>query len=343
MPLSKKLKQTQDKDETNDLSPEDLKLLMQTPKTVEKHREFLEKKFGKKAIEKLLKKAEGGEKEKPLIESSSRKSQAPGSEIKKLKNYDKAKIEGPKEDTKLSAAELADLYTPRTPEDSPFGQYQDLSGIRSEGEKIPEGRRSTELYTHNEEQWLKEIHRRIINKDIDENTLVVAISGHGPTVAHAMAQHFHSDIYCRYPEETSDENMLKVKLDQMQSFAKATNEELKKSRKGSSTFIDVDIHQTKPIPQNIIDSLPSADQLIEMGITKIFIGQEKAPNKDGPTKYIKRNINTPPLTPPTPEDSIYEWLNKLIEDGRIQIIEDGIDIRHLEKMKYKQGGIDATS
>lgn len=241
------------------------------------------------------------------------------------------------EDTKLTSSELGRLMQPRDA-NSPFKGFQDLSAIAAGGDTVPIGRRAAGLYTNNEDAWLVEVDRRIRNGDIDQNTLVVGMTGHGPTIAHEMAKHFHSDIYQHYPDGASEPRFAEMKRDQFQTFAKATSDYLKQPRIGSSTFVDVDIHQEAPLTKEVVASLPDAEQLIRMGIKKVFVAEEKPPSPDGVKPYEMHNADADPGNELfyRQDKRIYDWLNALKRDGRIEIVTDGLDARDKSKMAHRQ-------
>ncbi|MBS1997046.1 MAG: hypothetical protein JSS86_12070 [Cyanobacteria bacterium SZAS LIN-2] len=244
---------------------------------------------------------------------------------------------GEGEDTRLTSRQLAQLMQPRDP-NSPFRGFEDLSAIAAGGDTVPQGRRAAGQYANNEDVWQREVDRRIQNGDIDQNTLVVAITGHGPTIGYEMAKHFHSDIYQHYPAGALEPGFAEMKRDQAQTFAKATSDLLKQPRIGSSTVLDVDIHQdAAPLSKETVDSLPTADQLMRMGIKKIFVAEEKPPNADGAKPYETQNPDDPLSELATwNHKRIYDWLNALKKDGRIEIVTDGLDARDKNRTAHQQ-------
>jgi hypothetical protein len=203
------------------------------------------------------------------------------------------------------------------------------------GDYVSPGRRSQELYDKNETAFQREIRHRILNGDIDQDTLVVAITGHGPTIGYEMVKQFGSDIFAHQPygqQQTYD--LTEIKLPQAQTFAKATHDILAlKPRVGASTLLDVDFHLFKPKSQwsqndKLIDSnlLPGPDEVLKLGIKKVLLLEEKVPQCAGKGIYNERkplgldNFRTW-LNP------VFEWLNRLKKDGRLIISEDGIDPR----------------
>lgn len=241
----------------------------------------------------------------------------------------------PAADSLLSAAELARLMEPRNLEHSPFKAYQDLSMYEKLGNYVSPGRRSQNLYENNETVFQKEVQHRILNGDIDKDTLVVAITGHGPTIGFEMAKQFGSDIFSHQSaSQQNDFDLRFIKLPQAQTFAKSTHDILaSKPREGASTLLDVDLHLYEPSFEwspndKLIDTdlLPQADELWNLGVKKILLLEEKAPNCSGKDSYVLRpdeNLDgrRPWLNP------LFEWLNRLKEDGRFVMNEDGIDAR----------------
>ena len=239
----------------------------------------------------------------------------------------------PPADTSLSAAELARLIEPRDLEHSPFKAYQDLSMYEKLGDYVAPGRRSQNLFKDNETVFQKEIQLRFLNGDIDKDTLVVAVTGHGPTIAYEMAKRFGSDIFT-HENTDNDFNLKSIKLPQLQTFANSTHDILaSKPREGASTLLDVDLHLFEPSfhwssNDKLIDTnlLPKSDDLWNLGVKKILLLEERAPECSGKEVYILRQAEEldgrhPWLNP------LFEWLNRLKKDGRFIMHEDGIDAR----------------
>jgi hypothetical protein len=113
---------------------------------------------------------------------------------------------GPTADGHFTNAELAKLAAPRDGH-SAFAGFEDLSVFTADDSRVPPGRITTGFYKNNEDVWLAEMNRRFSNGDIDQNTLVVAPTGHGPAIAYAMAQRYRSDIYFNYPSDKITEDI----------------------------------------------------------------------------------------------------------------------------------------
>jgi hypothetical protein len=188
-----------------------------------------------------------------------------------------------------------------------------------------------ERYDNNETVFQREVSHRILNGDIDKDTLVVAITGHGPTIGYEMVKPFSSDIFAHQPYgQQHDFDLTEIKLPQAQTFAKATPS---KPRVGASTLLDVDLHLLEPnfhwSPNDkLIDSdlLPGPDELLQLGIKKVLLLEEKAPQCAGKSTYELRkqqglDDRRPWLNP------VFDWLNRLKKDGRLIMNEDGIDAR----------------
>ena len=241
----------------------------------------------------------------------------------------------PPADTSLSAVELAKLIEPRDQDHSPFKAYQDVSMYEKLGDYVAPGRRSQNLYEGNENVFQKEVQLRISNGDIDKDTLVVAITGHGPTIGYEMAKRFGSDIFTHHnSEQENDFNMKSIKLPQMQTFAKSTHDVLaSKPREGASTLLDVDLHLFEPSfswssndKLTEANLLPKPDELWNLGVKKLLLLEERAPKCTGKDIYTMRQAEgldgrQPWLNP------LFEWLNSLKKDGRFVMNEDGIDAR----------------
>ena len=248
----------------------------------------------------------------------------------------------PPQDTAFSAAQLAQLMQPRNLEDSPFKDYQDLSMYEKNGQLVTPGRSAQDMYKNNEEVFQREVRHRIANGDIDKDTLVVAITGHGPTIGYEMAKQFSSDIFSRQPADKQDRfGLAHVKLPQEQTFAKATHDILSsRPRLGASTFLDVDLHLLRKKspwgPNDILigeNLLPRADELNRFGIKKVLLLEEKPPRCSGITGYQPRSELTLDdggawLNP------LFHWLNDLKRDGRLRVNEDGIDARTISDRSY---------
>jgi hypothetical protein len=73
--------------------------------------------------------------------------------------------------------------------------------------------------------------------------------------------------------------------------------------------------------EKVANSLPSAEQLKAMGITKIFFALEREPFAGGPQKFdmdtVASGTNFSPL---------YQWVGRM-RDAGITVVEDGIDQR----------------
>src|SRR5262249_18712979 len=93
-------------------------------------------------------------------------------------------------DSTYTNAELAQLLSSERIKNSRFAGFHDLSTFTSEPTKIPAGRVSTGYFLKNEDYWLDSMQQQFAKGHIDAHTLLVADTGHGPTIAYAMAKRF---------------------------------------------------------------------------------------------------------------------------------------------------------
>lgn len=216
-------------------------------------------------------------------------------------------------DSQYSNKELAEKVAPRDA-NSPFNAAQDLSALTSAGNEVPAGRRRSGFYNNNENYWESHTHSMISKGDIDENTLVVANTGHGPTIAAVMAERLGSDTFFHAPASGLDPIGLKRTRDQFQTYADRIADGQANGRKGSSTLLSFDAHQTTPHTAEMVAKLPNAEQLRSMGITKVFYANEG------------QVTGTRPFQPYPATEPVQAWLAQLQKDG-IQVVMDGFDTR----------------
>ena len=221
-------------------------------------------------------------------------------------------------DSRYANAELARLISAKPAKDSPFAGFQNLGVFAAEPMKVPTDRVTLGYFQGNEDYWLESMRSRFSAGHIDANTLLVADTGHGPTIAYAMANRFRSDIFMHLPYSPEPIGAAERTQSQAQTFFRGINEAMQAgSRHGSSTVLIRDGHVPN-LSAQVAESLPSASTLKSIGITKVLFGIECRPT--GPARWIGSQR--------TPLDS---WLTKVHSDG-MPVYFDGLDIRPRAKL-----------
>jgi len=209
--------------------------------------------------------------------------------------------------------ELAELIASKRLS-SPFKQFENLDAFTTAPEIKPEGRVTNGHFRRNEDYWLYSLNSRFREGYIDSSTLLVASTGHGPTIGYAMAKRFRSDIFMHLPQAEDAISVGRIQ-DQGQTFFKGIHDALQAGpREGSSTLLVKDAH-LPPLSVETVASLPSASQLRSLGVNKVFYGFEGRPFPSGPKPWSRAEG--------VPLDN---WLTRLHGDG-MQVVEDGLDIR----------------
>jgi hypothetical protein len=255
------------------------------------------------------------------------------------KSHGDFKILPPAADTNFTSAQLADLVTPESIQDSPFGRFHDLSLFARDPAVIPAGRREGPeyYYFHDELPWLSSLETRFNCGDIDAHTLVIANTGHGPAIALAMAQRFRSDIFMNYPSESiACPGSAGRILDQGQSFFQGIHTAIVSGqRQASSTLLTVEFHQDHPMLKELAAALPSAKGLRQLGINRIFYAVEDHRDPRGVQQFnfaaVERRQHDRKLYRSHRESAknfqpLHEWLRDVQRQG-FNVLTDGIDIR----------------
>jgi len=229
---------------------------------------------------------------------------------------------GPQSDSSFTNQELSKMVTPRNLTSSPFKAFEDLSALTEEPDKVPEGRHKSGCYVNNETYWIEAINNRIAKGDIDKDTLVISDTGHTPAIAYAMAQKFHSDIFMNLPAKQVTGITRKATEDQIQTFAQGIREGVGAGpRIGTSTLLGIDAHQDGPTAQSVLDKLPSAEKLKEMGIKKVFLCLESRDGSSSTHPYSSRGL-----------PGIDSYLAKLKASG-FNVVEGNCDMRPPEQFE----------
>jgi hypothetical protein len=198
---------------------------------------------------------------------------------------------------KMGAFKLAEKLKSFGNPDSIFATLSEFSVVESLGSQIPNTRQEEGYYDKNENYWISSTTRRILSGDIDANTLVIADTGHGLTIASVMARYFGSDIHFFMPDDCFSDVARNRIASQAQSFSRDIEfNKSSKPAKGASTLLVFDCHDSdtnRPLScrnrESVVEGFQDAKALKDMGITKIFYASEQAPLPGGP-KPIQNSI-----------------------------------------------------
>lgn len=226
---------------------------------------------------------------------------------------------------KYNSEQLAKMALGLAEPNSPFIAISDVSVLEERGDQVPKTRHETGYFKENEDYWQQSTNHAISSGYIDENTLVIALTGHGLTIASEMVKRLSSDVFFSMPADSLDEHAQNRIAEQSQTFlAQSSILKNTKPRKGTSTLLVLDAHANHFSDVLSEKNLPDAQMLKEMGFTRIFLAQETEPT--GLKNF--RGVST------GKEKALFTWLGKLQTDQEnwpkaslIQITQDGLDTR----------------